>query len=91
MHIDLREIRLPPRAMANYVIEWLDTEERARAIDEHVKALCVALPANFLLRAMANLVLRFAKPPMPTKICNDDAAADRFVREVSHEVVVGAA
>ena len=80
IHLDLREIRIPSRAIVMRGVGWAG--RHAEAIDEHVQGICAIVPNRFV-KAVVDVALRATQPPMPALCFRDEAAALEFARELS--------
>jgi hypothetical protein len=77
---DARGNAFPTKAQFSRVCDWIGDDERRDTWDSHVQGNTVILP-NPLLRGIANLFARIARPPQPLRVCQDEKSAIRFVRE----------
>ena len=76
--VDLRELRVPSRAIVRRGTQWAGGS--GAAIDAHVRAIAVVVP-NVFVKAVVDVVLRATQPPMPTQCFREEEAALRWARQ----------
>ena len=80
---DLRELKIPPRAVIRVATDWMGQPENAKRLDRQARATAVVVKGP-LIRACASWTLAICKPPCPVRICRDRDEALEFARAIHH-------
>jgi len=76
---DLRQIKVPPRAVIRIATDWMGLPDNAAPLDKNVRATAVIVKGP-IIRAVASWTVKICNPPSPVKICRNQDEALEFAR-----------